>query len=246
MNSNRVRYYKNFKFCFFSRNGGISKKNFHSLNCAFNSEDTEENVIRNRELARNKISKSKRIILMNQVHSNKVILIDKADKKILNVDGMISKRKDLCLGILTADCAPIIIFGQNYYGIVHAGWRGLVNDILLNAINLFKDQGESEKNLHLFIGPHLKKNSFEVKSDFISLIQKKKINPELFTEKKEGKIYFDFSKLIKKKIQDLNIRNFSISKIDTFKNNEKFFSHRFFSKKGIINCGRQISLVCSK
>lgn len=246
MNSNHIRYYKNFKFCFFSRNGGISKKNFHSLNCAFNSEDTEENVIRNRELVRKKFSKFKRIVLMNQVHSNKVILVDKADKKILNVDGMISKRKDLCLGILTADCAPIIILGQNYYGIVHAGWKGLVNNILLNAINLFKDLGESEKNLHLFIGPHLKKNSFEVKSDFILMMQKKKINPELFTEKKKGIIYFDFSKLIKQKIQDLNIKNFSISKIDTFKNNERFFSYRFYSKKGIINCGRQISLVCSK
>ena len=163
MINNRIRYYKNFKFCFFSRNGGQSKNNFHSLNCAFNSEDTKENVMKNRELARKKISKFKRIVLMNQVHSNKVILVDKADRKILNVDGMVSKRKDLCLGILTADCAPIIILGQNYYGIVHAGWRGLINNILLNAINLFKDQGESEKNLHLFVGPHLKKNSFEVK-----------------------------------------------------------------------------------
>ena len=246
MNNNRIRYYKNFKFCFFSRNGGVSKKNFRSLNCAFNSEDTKENVEKNRELARKKFSKSKRIVLMNQVHSNKVILVDEEERKILNVDGMVSKRKDLCLGILTADCAPIIILGQNYYGIIHAGWRGLVNDILLNAVNLFKDQGESEKDLHLFVGPHLKKNSFEVKGDFISLIQKKKINPELFTEKREGKIYFDFSKLIKQKIQDLNIKNFCISKIDTFKNNERFFSYRFYSKKGIINCGRQISLVCSK
>ena len=246
MNNFYSRYHKNFKFCFFSRNGGVSKENFHSLNCAFNSGDAKENVLKNRELVRKKFSKFKKIVLMNQVHSNKVILVDKKHKKILNVDGMVSKRKDLCLGILTADCAPIIILGQTYYGIVHAGWRGLVNDILLNAVNLFKDQGESGKNLNIFVGPHLKKNSFEVKNDFISSIQKKKINPELFTEKKEGKIYFDFSKLIKKKIQDLNIRNFSISNIDTFKNNKKFFSYRFYTKKGIINCGRQISLVCSR
>ncbi len=246
MNNNRIKYHKNFKFCFFSRNGGVSKKNFSSLNCAFNSKDTKENVIKNRELVRKKFSKFKRIILMNQVHSNKVILIDKIDKKILNVDGMISKRKDLCLGILTADCAPIVILGQNYYGIIHAGWRGLVNDILLNAVNLFKNQGESENNLHLFVGPHLKKKSFEVKNDFISFIKKKKINVELFTEKNKGKIYFDFSKLIKKKIQDLNIKKFCISRIDTFKHNQRFFSYRYYSKKGIINCGRQISLVCSK
>ena len=185
MNNNRIRYYKNFKFCFFSRNGGVSKKNFRSLNCAFNSEDTKENVEKNRELARKKFSKSKRIVLMNQVHSNKVILVDEEERKILNVDGMVSKRKDLCLGILTADCAPIIILGQNYYGIVHAGWRGLVNDILLNAVNLFKDQGESEKDLHLFVGPHLKKNSFEVKDDFISLIQKKKSIQNYLQKKKK-------------------------------------------------------------
>ena len=190
MNNNRIRYYKNFKFCFFSRNGGVSKKNFRSLNCAFNSEDTKENVEKNRELVRKKFSKSKRIVLMNQVHSNKVILVDEVERKILNVDGMVSKRKDLCLGILTADCAPIIILGQNYYGIVHAGWRGLVNDILLNAVNLFKDQGESEKDLHLFVGPHLKKNSFEVKGDFISLIQKKKNQSRIIYRKKRRRDLF--------------------------------------------------------
>ena len=114
MDNTRLRYHKNFKFCFFSRNGGVSKNNFRSLNCAFNYEDKKENVIKNRELVRKKFSKLKRVVLMNQVHSNKVILIDKKDKRVLNVDGMISKRKDLCLGILTADCAPIIILGQDY------------------------------------------------------------------------------------------------------------------------------------
>ena len=190
MNKYHPRYHQNFKFCFFSRSGGVSKDNFHSLNCAFNPEDIKENVIKNREIVRGKFCKLKKIILMNQVHSNKVICVDKIDKKVLSVDGMISKRKDLCLGILTADCAPIVILGKNYFGIIHAGWRGIVNDILLKAVNLFRDQGESETDLNIFVGPHLKKDSFEVKNDFISLIKKKKINPKLFIEKKEEIFFF--------------------------------------------------------
>ena len=71
----------------------LVKKTFAHLIVLSNSEDTKENVEKNRELARKKFSKSKRIVLMNQVHSNKVILVDEEESKNLNVDGMVSKEK---------------------------------------------------------------------------------------------------------------------------------------------------------
>ena len=74
---------------------------------------------------------------MNQIHSNKVVFIDKPNDQTLNGDGIISNRKDLILGVLTADCAPIVILGKRYFGIIHAGWKGTFSGIIENAINFF-------------------------------------------------------------------------------------------------------------
>ena len=74
-----------------------------------------------------------------------------------NADGIISKRDDITLGVLTADCAPVIILGKEFYGIIHAGWKGALSGILEEALNSFIKKGESQKDISIFIGPHLKK-----------------------------------------------------------------------------------------
>ena len=74
---NKTIFYKDFQYCFFTRNGGVSKKNFNSLNCAFNKGDDKINVKRNREYVHKKFCSKKKIVLINQVHSNKVFFIDK-------------------------------------------------------------------------------------------------------------------------------------------------------------------------
>ncbi len=246
MNKQIIRYFDNFKFCFFSRNGGVSKKSFRSLNCAYNNEEKSDNVKKNREIVGKKFCKSKKIIFLNQIHSNKVVFIDKKIPRIISADGVISNRKDLCLGILTADCAPIIIIGKNNFGILHAGWRGAFSDIIRNAVKIFLSKKEVVSDLHFFIGPHLKKESFEVKIDFISRFLKKNKDFEKFITKKNIKYFFDFSNFLKNKILELGISKINISNLDTFSNPKNFFSYRYYSKKGIINCGRQISLVCFK
>ena len=146
---NKIIYYKNFKYCFFTRNGGVSKKNFSSLNCAFNKGDEEQNVKKNREYVHKKFCKKKKIILMNQVHSNKIFFINKINSKNLYGDGIVSDRKDLILGVLTADCAPIVILGKKYFGIIHAGWRGVFSGIIENTINFFLKKCLFKENFNL-------------------------------------------------------------------------------------------------
>ena len=246
MNNQTIKYFGNFKFCFFTRNGGVSQKYFRSLNCAYNKEENPENVKENREIIRQKFCKKKKIILLNQTHSNKVIFLDNKIPRIISADGVITNRNDLCLGILTADCAPIIILGKKNFGILHAGWRGAFTNIIKNAVKVFISKGEINTDINFFIGPHIKKESFEVKEDFVSKLLEQNINFKKFITKKNNKYFFDFSFFLKKKILDLGISKISISRLDTFRNPKKFFSYRYYSKKGIINCGRQISLVCSK
>ena len=110
----------------------------------------------------------------------------------------------------------------------------------------FISKGETNDDLNFFIGPHIKKESFEVKKDFILKLLNKNENFKKFITKKRNKFFFDFSLFLKGKILELGISKIRISRIDTFRNFRNFFSYRYYTKKGINNCGRQISLVCFK
>ncbi len=231
-------------YCFFNRMGGVSKGSFSSLNCSFNRYDKNINVKNNREIAKNIISSTKKIIFVNQIHSNKVIFInDDYKNKIYNADAMVSNRKDIILGILTADCAPIVVLSKKNFGIIHAGWKGLISGIIENTFDEFVKQGENLENLKVFVGPHLKTKSFEIKNDFVNLLSKKIPDYQNYILRKKNIMKFDFSSLILNIIKSFGIQSIEISDEDTFSNNQKFFSYRFYSKQGIKNCGRQISLV---
>ena len=234
-------------YCFFNRMGGVSSGSFSSLNCSFNKYDKNTNVKKNREIAKNFISEKKKIIFVNQIHSNKVIFISNDYKnEIYNADAMVSNRKDIILGILTADCAPIVVLSKKNFGIIHAGWKGLISGIIENTFNEFVKRGEALENLKVFVGPHLKTKSFEIKNDFVELLSKKIPDYKNYILRKKNIMKFDFSSLILNIIRGFNIESVEISDEDTFSNNQKFFSYRFYSKQGIKNCGRQISLVSIK
>ncbi len=243
---NKIILNKNFQYCFFTRNGGVSKKNFSTLNCAYNKGDEDKYVKKNREYVLKKFCNKKKIILMNQIHSNKVIFVEKPNSQTLNADGIISNRKDLILGVLTADCAPIVILGKKYFGIIHAGWKGTFSGIIENAINFFLKKGECKEDIFVDVGPHLRKESFEVKNDFLVNLKKLEVDSDKYISSMKRNLYFNFSLLIADKIINCGIRDFNISEIDTYKNFKDFFSFRYYCKKGIKNCGRQISLVSIK
>ena len=232
------------RFCaFFSKNGGSSKGIFNSLNCSLNNIDNKKNVLTNRELVCKIFNFSKKnLILLNQTHSNKVVIINKRNvNKLYNADGMITNNPDVLLGVLTADCAPIAFLGKEFIGIIHAGWKGLVNGIIENTINLFEKNNEKVENLNCFIGPHLSSKYFEVKNDFISCLYKFNKENIKFIEKNKNKNYFNYSGYITSILKSFNIK-YIHSNFDTYSNPSLFFSYRF-SKQKNKECGRQISVV---
>ncbi len=239
---NKVEFYKDYIFCFFSRKGGISKGDFSSLNCGYQRGDLNKNVQKNRVLASKQLNQ-RNIIIPSQVHSNIVLKIDNNLHNLKPADATISNREDILLGVLTADCAPIIVLGKSFYGIIHAGWKGLINGIIENTIQKILALGEKEQYLKVYVGPHLKRESFEVKDDFIQFFKTKIDHYEEFIIIKKKIFFLDFSKLIESKLLNLNIKNYSISEENTFTNPDKFFSHRYCLNNKIKNCGRQISLV---
>ena len=158
---NKIQKLNKFIFCFFSRHSGVSKDEMYSLNCALNLGDKDSNVKKNRKIALKKLGIKKKLFLVNQVHSNRVIFLKEGSElDPTNADGIITNREDIVIGILTADCAPIIILGKNNFGIVHAGWRGALSGIIENSVKTMLEIGELKQNLFFFVGPHLKKKIF--------------------------------------------------------------------------------------
>lgn len=230
---------------FFTRNGGVSGGSFYSLNCAFNKKEDDSNVIKNRKIVCSKITESEsELILINQIHSNKVLEIDQNNKKDKIIgDGLITKEKGLFLGILTADCAPLVFLGEEYVAIIHVGWKGLLNEIIERTVNLLKKKGEKESGLSCCIGPHLQCKSFQVREDFKDNLLKYNKNNSIFLKSKDGKEYFDFSKFILFKLNQYKLSSVFSIDLDTYSNPSLFFSHRYSKQRGIESCGRQISVV---
>ena len=111
---------------FFTRNGGVSKKENYSLNCSLNNRDTEVNVNKNIDICLKNLKIKKKIKFISQIHSNKIVEINKKNigSKYFG-DGLITSNKQIALGVLTADCCPIFIFDKNkkYICALHSGWK---------------------------------------------------------------------------------------------------------------------------
>ena len=161
---------KKINIAFFTSNGGVSKNNFFSLNCSESSGDNKKSVRKNIKIALQEIKiNNKKLKLINQVHSNKVFFVNKKNyKKNIDGDGLITDKKDLALGILTADCAPIFIFDINQKIIcnLHSGWKSAFLNIVKQSIKKIKSKKILTKNLIAVIGPCLEYNKFEVDKNF--------------------------------------------------------------------------------
>ena len=134
--SKKLLKIKNIKHGFFNKTGGKSKKIYKSLNCGPGSKDNPSNVKKNLKIVKKKkkISKTaKNIFLLHQIHSNKFVYIDeKKFKSKPKADAVITNQKNLPIGILTADCVPILICDEkkNFIAAIHAGWKGAYKGII--------------------------------------------------------------------------------------------------------------------
>ena len=109
--SKNLRKFKKLKHGFFNSKGGVSKGIYKSLNCGPGSFDKSNLISTNLKLVLKKIEiYSKKLVLLHQVHSNKIFFINKKVKKKLIGDGLLTKNKNLAIGILTADCCPILFY----------------------------------------------------------------------------------------------------------------------------------------
>ena len=234
---------------FFNSKGGYSKGIYESLNCGIGSKDLRKNVFRNLEKVAKQINTTKQnIILLNQVHSNKVINVRDIFKIRRIGDGLITNRKKLALGILTADCAPILIFDpkKKIIAALHAGWKGAFKDIIGKTINKLNQKGSKSKDLIAVVGPCISIKNYEVKKDFLNkFLQKSKKNIKFFKSYNK-KIFFSLNSYIKSQLINMKVKKIEIIHKNTFPKKNNFFSSRRSIKNKFNDYGRNISIIMIK
>tara|TARA_B100000963_G_scaffold358118_1_gene381954 strand:- start:765 stop:1517 length:753 start_codon:yes stop_codon:yes gene_type:complete len=244
--SKKLKKIEEIRHCFFSRKNGFSKGIYNSLNCGKGSKDNKKNVNKNLKFVAKKMGlKKDKLILMHQTHSNKVIEIKKNNyKKKIKADAILTKMRGVALGVLTADCAPILLYDKKnkIIACIHAGWRGAYLDIIKNTISKFKKLN-SNSTIYACVGPCISKNSYEVDLKFYKkFINKSRTYKKYFSQKKHKKKLFNLRKFVADKLQNLKVKVDHVNH-DTFSQSNNFFSYRRSSKLLQKDYGRCISLV---
>ena len=247
--SKNLKKFRQLKHGFFNSKGGVSKGIYKSLNCGPGSFDKSNLISTNLKLVLKKLkSTQKKLVLLHQVHSNKIFFINKKVKKKLIGDGLLTKNKNLAIGILTADCCPILFYDpkKNIIGAVHAGWKGAFKNIGVKMVSEFKKKGTKLEDLYVAIGPTISQNSYEVKKDFKYRFLRQKLSNRKFFKMKRNKIYFDLVGYIYNQMKKSGIKNIEIIKKDTFNPKNNFFSARRSLKNNFDDYGRNISIIMIK
>ena len=246
--SKKLSKFKGIEHAFFNRLGGKSNGIFKSLNCGLGSSDNKKNILNNLEIVSNKINaKSKKIILLNQVHSNKFYYISKNSKlnNKFEGDALITDTRNLPIAVLTADCAPILIHDEDKKMIaaIHAGWKGAYKGIIKKVINFMITKGCSPQNITAVIGPCISVNNYEVRDDLKKKFIKKDKKNIIFFKIDKNKNYFDLNKYIHFELESLNIKKIDIINKDTFNAKNNFFSARRSISRNENDYGRNISII---
>lgn len=237
----------NVPHCFFSRNSGFSRGIYKSLNCGIGSNDNKKLVHKNIRFVESFLKiKKNNLKLMYQTHSSKILKINHKnfEKKKFKSDGITSDLKGVALGVLTADCVPILIYDKinKKICVLHAGWKGIFRGIIEKGIKKF-----SKKNLNsliVAIGPCIGKKSYEVdKLLKLKFLRQSKYYKKFFKASKKGKFLFDLRSIVNYKLKKVGVKEIDNINLDTFKDSKNFFSHRRSKQLKEPDYGRCLSVI---
>jgi YfiH family protein len=238
------------RHAFFTREGGVSHGLFASLNCGFGSGDEIENVERNRALAASRLDlPPERLVSCHQVHGTGVIAVERPWRRDANprADGMVTRIPGIALGILAADCAPVL-FADPEAGVVgaaHGGWRGALAGVMEATIAAMIDLGARAGHIRAGIGPCIGQSSYEVGPEFEAAFAA--ADPENRTffmpASRPQHFLFDLPGYIAHRLGRLGLAAVEASGRDTAAEPETFFSYRRACLRGEKDYGRGLAAI---
>jgi YfiH family protein len=238
------------RHAFFTRRGGVSEGPYGSLNCGFGSGDDKAKVAENRSRAMARIDlEAERLCTVYQVHSARVAVADKPwplDRRP-KVDALVTRERGLALGILTADCAPVLLADVEggVVGAAHAGWRGAVGGVLEAVVAAMQDLGAERKRIVAGIGPCIAQRSYEVGPEFPGpLLEQSADNGDFFCPApRAGHFLFDLRGYAARRLARLGVGSIQCLPCDTCAESDRFFSYRRACQLGESDYGRGLSAI---
>lgn len=241
------------RHAFFTRLGGVSRGVYASLNVGYGSDDSRENVGENRRRATAALGQpADALNTVYQVHSPEVVV---ADRRWVPVDAprgdaMVSDRPGIVLGILTADCVPVLFAGEAesgrpVIGGAHAGWRGALGGVLEATVAAMESLGAARDGIRAAIGPCIGADSYEVGPEFCQpFIDQNPDNRRFFAPgRREGHPLFDIAGYVAAQLWRLGVSAVGTVEADTCADAERFFSYRRKTLNREADYGRQLSAI---
>ncbi|MEC3950749.1 peptidoglycan editing factor PgeF [Sphingobium sp. HWE2-09] len=233
---------------FAGRRGGVSVGVHAGLNVGLGSDDERDAVLRNRDLARDALLPGAALVTVRQVHSADVVrvvdAIAEADRPA--ADAMVTDRPGLVLGILTADCVPVL-FADRQAGVVgaaHAGWKGAIGGVTDRTIDAMVALGADAARMACAIGPCIGRASYEVGDDFAArFADDDAANERFFTPGRPGHHQFDIAAYVAARLAGAGVGRITMLDEDTYSQPDQFYSYRRSCHKGEADYGRQISMI---
>jgi YfiH family protein len=235
---------------FFTRRGGVSEGFFASLNCGFGSGDDPAKVARNRATAMRRLGLAEdRLVTCRQVHSAVVVTVGAPWRREASpsADGMVTTQRGLALGVLAADCAPVL-FADREAGVVgaaHGGWRGALGGVAEATVAAMVALGARSNHIRAGIGPCIAQESYEVGPEFPGRFADSNPDSGVFfvPAAREGHFRFDLSGYIAHRLARLGLSAIERAPHDTVADADNFFSYRRACLTGERDYGRALAAI---
>lgn len=234
---------------FFTRQGGVSEGIFSSLDCGLSERDPEQAAENRRRVAETLGAQPDRLLSCHQVHSPDVLTAGEPWplEKRPKADAMVTKEKGIALGILTADCGPLLFADQKagVIGAAHAGWRGALTGVIENTVEAMEKLGAARKHIVAAIGPCIWQNSYEVGPEFPApFLKENPAHADLFAPStRAGHFMFDLPAYIVTKLRGMGLGQVDDIAHDTCADERAYFSYRRSVLRGEPGYGRNISAI---
>ncbi|WP_273717622.1 MULTISPECIES: peptidoglycan editing factor PgeF [Bartonella] len=239
------------KHGFFTRQGGISKSLYQSLHVGQSSNDHPEHITQNRTLVAHYFDvEVQNLVTVNQIHSCEVVVVDKAFiGSPPKADALVTTTKDLVIGILTADCGPVL-FADPQAGVIaatHAGWRGSLNGIIEKTIAVMEKQGAKRQSIIAALGPCIGPCHYEVTGEFYNQFIEchSKFQKYFLKTEKVNHFHFNLWAFIINQLKEAGV-NASCVELCTYQDEQNFFSYRRAIHRNEPDYRRQISAIMLK
>jgi YfiH family protein len=234
---------------FLGRAGGVSTGIHAGLNVGLGSDDDRAAIVENRRRAAAAVRPGAALVTLHQVHSADAVVVTApfADDARPHADALVTDRPGLLLGVLTADCVPVLLAdaAAGVVGAAHAGWKGAIGGVVAAVVAAMESIGARRERIAAAIGPCIARASYEVDDAFLERFAAVDPANERFFSSgvRAGRQQFDIEGYVAARLAAAGVTRVEAMGLDTYADETRFFSFRRATHRGEPGYGRQIGLI---